>query len=360
MKILALTPWPIYPANTGGTQRCYQLLQDIDGLTVLSLDWDNERETKQTVNGVTYHVIPAEQPARDQAKKLFKSVGLRSYDAIPSLTVNNLGNFQRAIDAYDPDLIILEHPWLIDLIGDRPYIYDAHNCESQATAQILGRNTFDYGLVKEIEQRCIREAEHIIYCSITDLTVMEAIQHITCATTLIPNGTNLPAHTIPEVNKDSKQLIFVGSLYTPNVIAAQNIIALAPQFPDYTFTIIGGCTKVLSTQEPNLQLLGHLNDSALHNEFMKSHAFINLTTTGSGTQLKVAQALSYGLPVISTTIGARGYQTPLLVRPDTVDVALETLQDNYQLFSDNARAEAETLSWENIRQQFKAVLNEFQ
>lgn len=360
MKILALTPWPIFPASTGGTQRCYQLLQGIENLVVLSLDWENDRETKQHQNGVTYHVVPADDKAKDQAKKLFKSVGLRSYDTVPSLTSNNLVKFKETIDSYDPDLIILEHPWLIDLIGDRPYIYDAHNCETVTTAHLFGEKTYDFELVKEIEQRCIREAEHIIYCSEDDLTIMNKLQKITCPTTHIPNGTVTPKETIGKENKHSRQLIFVGSMYQPNVVAVHNIISVAKYFPDYTFTIIGGCGRNVQNTEPNVQILGHLSDDALHNEFLKSHAFINLTLSGSGTQLKIAQALGYGLPVISTRIGARGYTSPIITTIFTIDEALQLLQEDYETLSAQALAEGQTLSWENLRAQHKAIINEFQ
>ena len=360
MKILALTPWPIIPANSGGTQRCYQLLQGIDDLVVLSLDWDNDRETKQHQSGVTYHVVPADDKAKDQAKKLFKSVGLRSYDAIPSLTANSLTNFKKTIDSYDPDLIILEHPWLVDLIGDRPYIYDAQNCETVVTAHLFGEQTYDFELVKEIEQRCIREAEHIIYCSEADMPIMDKLQHITCPTTHIPNGTTAPKRTIGKENKDSKQLIFVGSMYQPNVLAVHNIISVAKYFPDYTFTIVGSCGVNVQNTEPNVHILGHLNDDALHNEFLKSHAFINPTVSGSGTQLKVAQALAYGLPVISTSIGARGYTSPIIVTYNTVAGALRLLAEEYETLSAEALAEGQSLDWENLRTQYKTVINEFQ
>jgi glycosyltransferase involved in cell wall biosynthesis len=360
MKTLALTPWPINPPTTGGTQRCYNLLKNIDDLTVMSLDWDGEKEYKRHEGTTTYHVIPADPEAKEQARKLFQSAHLRSYDTIPSLTRNNLTTIRKAIDDYDPDLIILEHPWLVDLTDGRPYIYDAHNCESKATGQLFGTQTYDYELVKAIEQRCIREAEHIIYCSEDDLTLMDKIQHITCPTTFIPNGTDIPTLTEARQNQESKELIFVGSMYLPNAIAAQHLVALAPQFPDYTFTIIGGCCDAVVSDQPNVQLLGHISEQELNTKLNTAHAFINLTTRGAGTQLKIAQALSYGLPVISTPIGARGYVTPLLVTANTIGEALQELQLNYEAHSYNARLEAESLDWIILGKKYKDTINALQ
>jgi glycosyltransferase involved in cell wall biosynthesis len=353
MKILALTPWPIIPAESGGKARCYNLLKEIDDITVYALDWDNTEETTTRKGKLTQVTVPADLAAKDQAAKLFKAVGLRSFDAIPSLTKNNLTTLRNKIDEFDPDIIILEHPWLIDLIGDRPYIYDAHNCETKATAQLFGPNTYDLELVKQLEAKTIREAEHIIYCSEDDLQLMEKIQHITCSTTHIPNGTHIPTETAKGNNKN---LIFVGSLYLPNAIAAQQLVDLAPQIPDYTITIVGGCSTVVVTDQQNVRLLGHITDQQLEQELLNSTIFMNLTTRGSGTQLKVAQALSYGLPVISTQIGARGYVTPHITTPETILDSIRHVTENWEGYSHNSRLEAEGLNWKQLGKEMKKTI----
>jgi hypothetical protein len=52
-----------------------------------------------------------------------------------------------------------------------------------------------------------------------------------------------------------------------------------------------------------------------------SVAFVNLVSHGSGTHLKVGRALAYGVPVITSQIGARGYSTPIVTDdvPKAVD-----------------------------------------
>jgi glycosyltransferase involved in cell wall biosynthesis len=353
MKVLALTPWPIIPAESGGKARCYNLLKELDDVTVYALDWEGDEETVTRVGNLLQVTIPADTEAKEQAKKLFKSIGLKSYDAIPSLTKTNLKTFKEKIDQFDPDIIVLEHPWLIDLIGDRPYIYDAHNCETKATAQLFGIKTYDFDLVKSLEAKTIREAEHIIYCSKQDLELMDKIQHITCATTLIPNGTHLPSNTAEGNNKN---LIFVGSMYLPNAIAAQQLADLAPQLPDYTITIVGGCSRAVITDQPNVRLLGHISDKQLHEQLLNTSIFINLTTRGAGTQLKVAQALAYGIPVISTEIGARGYVTPHITTPETILDSIQHVTENWEGYSYNARLEAEGLEWSNLGKELRKTI----
>jgi glycosyltransferase involved in cell wall biosynthesis len=90
--------------------------------------------------------------------------------------------------------------------------------------------------------------------------------------------------------------------------------------------------------------------------FANSHAFVNLTTAGSGTSLKVARALSYGLPVISAPLGARGYTESCIIANNSAELltALENLRNPaaYKLQSEISRAKAEQLSWDAIGKRF--------
>ena len=111
MKTLALVPWDISTPDTGGKQRCYELLTGVPGITTFALSWDNN-ETSTALDGMPYRVIPAGLQAMDRAQKLFGQ-GFRSFDAMPTLCLNDLTVMRKAIDDFNPDLIILEHPWLV-------------------------------------------------------------------------------------------------------------------------------------------------------------------------------------------------------------------------------------------------------
>jgi glycosyltransferase involved in cell wall biosynthesis len=106
--------------------------------------------------------------------------------------------------------------------------------------------------------------------------------------------------------------------------------------------------------------LGHVSDAVLDYLFANTHAFINLITAGSGTSLKVARALSYGLPVISSPLGARGYEGSCIIARDAQELlsALETLKSAsaYKLQSETAREGAESFSWDAIGKRFSDVV----
>lgn len=353
MKILALTPWPIYPAQSGGTERCWNLLSRLGEITVYALDW-NGTEHHERIGQLNYRVIPADPEAVAQARKLMAS-GIKTFDPMPMLTRNNLKTFTAAIEAYDPDLIILEHPWMLDLIGDRPYILDAHNCETVNTGVHNGIHSLDFDLVRNLERRAVQGAEHLIYCATDDLNNMRKAFPFDTPHTLIPNGCELS-----DVITTGEQLnlIFIGSNYAPNVQAAKNLVALAHLLTEYQIQILGPCATAVHSDEPNVQLIGYVTDKQRDWYFQNAHAFVNLTEQGSGTHLKVARALSYGLPVITTPIGARGYDNLLVTSIANTPDMVRAIRYNWRDHAANARMQAHDLQWDSLASKLRTVIGE--
>lgn len=356
MKVLGLTPWPIHPAHSGGQERCFNLLSRIPGATVFALNWQPDSATGR-IGDMGYHVIPADPAAVDRANKLMAH-GIKTFDPIPMLVKDSLTTFRNAIDTADPDLVILEHPWLLDLIGDRPYLYDSHNCESYNTEQQLGRKGYDFDLVADLERRAVQGAAHMTYTSQRDLAHMSQYFTHTTPATLIPNGTHLPT-VITYGN--SRNLIFIGSNYGPNIKAAQHLADLAPQLPSYTIQILGHCATQVHTTAPNVQLVGPVTDKQLNHYFRNAHQFINLISQGSGTHLKLARAMAYGIPVVSTPIGARGYTSPTIATTTASTIAaVQDITANWQKHHTTALQEAQPLAWDVVGKTFSEVVDGLQ
>jgi glycosyltransferase involved in cell wall biosynthesis len=354
MKTLALVPWDISTPDTGGKQRCYELLTGVEGLNTFALSWDNQ-EAQTALNGMPYRVIPAGAKAVDRAHKLFNQ-GFHSYDAMPTLCLSDLNVLRKAIDDFNPDLIVLEHPWLVELTEGRPYLYDAHNFESFVTASLFGQKSMDYNMVADIERWAISGAEHVTYCSEDDWRMMGDNWELPPGTH-IPNGTHLPETVATGQNLN---LIFVGSMYGPNISAAQRLIDMAHRLPEYHINIVGRCTEGLHTDEPNVTLHGYKSEAALEKLLQASHIFVNLVTEGSGTHLKVGKSLAHGLPVVSLQAGARGYDAVLVTDIEHAPDDIRGITRDWNNRHTIALQAAQQYDWGNIKQQFADVIHALQ
>jgi hypothetical protein len=350
MKILGLTPFQISPPQFGGAERCYNILTRIPADKIIALSWHGGQSL--TLEGIPYDLIDAGPEAFAQAGKL-RAQGILTFDAMPQLTRSNLRHFQQAIDDENPDLIILEHPWLVGYTAGRPYIYDAHNAEHESFLTRFGSGV-EAQHVRALEKQAVEGATAITYCSEADLETLHKAYTITAPTIHVPNGVTLPEGVTPAVTRN---LLFVGGVYQPNIEAAQRLVNLAPFLPEYTIQIVGGCSQYVRNTTSNVELHGHVTDENLDTLFRQAYAFVNLVTEGSGTHLKLGRALAYHLPIITTPIGARGYKTVTITTTGDIRPALDEISTHYDTIRANSRAEAELLEWTTITQPLRDYID---
>lgn len=350
MKTLVLAPFNIIPPNFGGAERILNLASRLGEVTVIALNWEGV-DQEGTLGQMKYRLISAEPEAVEQAHKLLK-LGFQTWDGMPALTKTRLKKLAVAIEEENPDQIILEHPWLLPFVGNRPFIYDAHNAEHFLT-YTRWPNSLDEQIVQELEREALTKAKKVAVCSEVDALLMKKHYEIDKEMVYIPNGTDILDQTS---EGKEKNLVFIGSLYGPNIRAAQDLANISQLLPDYTIQILGACAKGVQTDSPNVQLIGAVTEEEKHNYFLNAYAFVNLVRTGSGTNLKNARAMAYGLPVIATKIGARGFNTCIQVQsPNDVPTALGNL--DWPAESKKNREYAESISWNVIGEAFRNLVN---
>jgi glycosyltransferase involved in cell wall biosynthesis len=356
MKTLALVPWDISALDGGGKQRCHALLTSLPNVTTFALSWENQ-EKETTLDGMPYRLIPAGAHAMDRAQRLFNQ-GFHSYDVMPTLCRDDLAVFRKAIEDFDADLMILAHPWMVEFTGGRPYVYDAHNFEADNTAQLFGKRSLDYELVRDIEKYTISGAEHVTYASQQDWDALGQTMHLP-AGTHIPNGTHIPDSVTAGKNNN---LLFIGSMYQPNIDAAQLLADMADLLPEYQIHLAGASSTAVTTNAPNVIRHGVMHDTQLERLLLSTDVFVNLVTHGSGTHLKLAKALAYGIPVVTLPVGARGYGDDVITcNLEQIPETLETIQNNWATYSREARTAAQrSYNWATIRQQFSDTIHALQ
>ncbi|RLG81146.1 MAG: hypothetical protein DRO40_10120 [Thermoprotei archaeon] len=103
---------------------------------------------------------------------------------------------------------------------------------------------------------------------------------------------------------------FIGSLFKPNIIAVRNIIKIASRLPNNViFLIIGSVSEAFKNVRvpPNIIFAGYVKD--LDAYLALCDAFINpKTTSDTGMEVKMLDYLKFDKPVISTDVGARGFE----------------------------------------------------
>ena len=112
---------------------------------------------------------------------------------------------------------------------------------------------------------------------------------------------------------NSKDLVFIGSAYLPNVQAVENIMDIAKELPDLSFRVIGNVAQAVKKKSapPNVYFLGTVSNEIKDRILSESMLALNPIEIGSGRNLKINDYVSHGVPVLTTEIGARGFDPEL-------------------------------------------------
>lgn len=338
MKIAALAPFPFVGLEFGGAERIQNLLTRVDHpIEVFTPNYGPSQTSKFKNLSINYVEVP-------------EAMRVHEFDLV--IAKNSGPLFADKLADYDPDLVILEHPWQADALTGQKYVYDAHNNETAMKRMLKLEDSVEETI--RLEAIALK-ANHVTYCSEDDNLVTHSPK------TFVPNGTDipdLPAHH----GVNSNVLLFVGSSHRPNIGAALTLASLAKALPQYHIVIAGNCSAHIQSELPNLTILGHIDAKMLDYLMRTSHAFVNIIAAGAGTSLKVARALSYGLPVISSAVGARGYSEGCLITKNAQDVLdnLVLLRNpkNYKEAAEKARAAAQPYSWNSVGASFSAAIEQ--
>jgi sugar transferase (PEP-CTERM/EpsH1 system associated) len=129
---------------------------------------------------------------------------------------------------------------------------------------------------------------------------------------VIPNGVDTNQNQLLPYNNPSPALIFVGNMgYRPNIDAmsyfCQMIFPrLRDEIHNLEMWIIGiGPTPVVQRLDGNgVHVTGKVDDLAPY--YSQSQVCVVPLRAGGGTRLKILEAMAYGRPVVSTSIGCEG------------------------------------------------------
>lgn len=183
---------------------------------------------------------------------------------------------------------------------------------------------------ERMERHVWSVADLVLYPSETETQVVRETAPWALAKTIIPFF--FPVADERLAPPSERTLLFVaGFAHPPNVDAAQflihEILPVLERKMGSVQVILAGShptAAVRALAGPNVKVTGYVSDEVLASLYKTSRAAVVPLRFGAGVKAKVVEALSHGLPLVTTTTGAQGIpdlEAIIPVHDDAEDIA---------------------------------------
>ena len=259
-------------------------------------------------------------------------------------------------------------------MDDVPLVLDALNAEyllqeraSQTALREGGWTRAAYSWLQarklaQYEESVGRQMAGLIATSLEDRNALERVMP-GVPSVVVANGVDTDeycAASCPPLEKDAPTLLFTGTMdYRPNIDAAvwfadQILPRIRMHLPGAQFVVMGKdpVPEVRQLASPHVKVTGMVNSDLPY--FHRASVFVLPMRFGGGTRLKLLQAMSCALPIVTTSMGASGadfeHGVDGLVADDAdaFAQAVITMLENAdlaKLLGAHARASAMTSDW---------------
>lgn len=330
MKILFVGAYVPYPLTSGGRIRSYYLLRELAAQhEVHLLAFSHERVSESCVTALSeicrsMRTIPAPVRLDGPVHRIRRFLQNPEDILIGRSSPDMVRELHAALERESFDLIILDdmgaEEYVRDLAG-QPVLLSKHNCEwrllrQQARYKVnrpwaWGLNRLEALATCRYESWIASSVHRVIVVSEPDKTAL-----LECAPDaridVVPNGVSVADYD-PTKPSSGRGLLFVGALFWyPNVDAVFWFCrAVWPHIrrvaPDACFDLVGsGLSVALQALDgqPGIQVIPNAPDVRPH--LARSAVFVAPLRIGSGTRLKILEALAAGRAVVATSVGAEG------------------------------------------------------
>jgi GT2 family glycosyltransferase/glycosyltransferase involved in cell wall biosynthesis len=209
------------------------------------------------------------------------------------------------------------------------YGVDLHFARMRRQARLDGdqQGVFAAEKMERLERRVWRTFDVVIYPSEEEAAVVREISPGTAARSIVPFffDTHPPRLSPPR----ERTILFVaGFAHAPNVDAAKFLVGqVLPELKRKigpVKVILAGSrptAEVLALATANVEVTGYISDAALDELYDQCRVAAAPLRFGAGVKGKVIEALSRGLPLVTTTIGAQGISRLADIVPVQDDVS---------------------------------------
>ncbi len=341
-RILMLTPQLPYPPHQGTSLRNLHVLRALaenHEVTLLSFHESDKPPQLQPLHAYGHILPPVPITSRSTSRRLAQLISTGEPDL--GLRLRN-ESFNEALSAalaekrFDAIQIEgLELAYVIEQVrreapGARVVI-DCHNAETELQRRAFRADirrpkrwpaalysAIQIGRLERYERRVLQAADGILAVSEIDRQFLRrtAPQLSSDMITIVPNTIDVSAYASPGPISEQQRfdLVFTGKMdFRPNVDGVQwfaDVIwpRIVQERPQTTWGIVGQrpAPSVHALQETEgITVTGSVPD--IQPYIAAATVFVMPLRVGSGTRLKLIEAMAAGKPVVSTTLGAEGF-----------------------------------------------------
>ena len=365
-KIVGTTTFQVFPPTGGGQKRIYHLNKELAQRADVVLVALSGNLTPKRVTLSSGFVEIAVERSQEQNKHIGELQSLLMAPAVEDIAAIDGYRLNRSFigalskECKDADLVMTSHPYLYRALREvyRGRLwYEAQDVEYDMKAAVLPPSPYreEYlERVKEVERQCSLDAELILSVSGEDKArLMELYGLEDSKILIVPNGMDFRTASSNRLPQDEKRrlkerlgfkglpvALFMGSYHGPNIEAFREIKQIASQSPEILFLIMGSvCLHEEATRVPgNVKPLGVLDEDEKAVVLNASDIALNPVLAGSGSNIKLLEYIAYGIPVITTPHGNRGFGFK-----DKVHLLLAEIGEFPHMLGDSLSADALSL-----------------
>ena len=332
-RVLIVSPYKVHPPDHGGGVRIFNLVRRLAAdcdvhLLVFNQAGDDpaQREALSSYcRSVHFHhwrpsfhpdllglrppnaQLFASEEAAHQIREILNAHGID----ILQLEYTELGQFARAgngvpVVLTEHDIARRQHQRRRKLAFHKRY----------PEGNDFGSTFFDWVRTSRYELAVCRRADRILTMSEDDASFLASyLRDGRTRIRIAPNAVDTESYDPAAGNEERKGILFLGNYQNlPNVDGLEYFLAdvwplVRLRCPEATLTVAGAnpSARVLRVHgRDGVSVIGRVPD--LRQTYREHRLMVAPLRVGSGTRLKILEAFSSGLPVVSTTIGAEGIE----------------------------------------------------
>lgn len=325
-RLLAVCDYEVHQAAGGGQVRIKELLSELGrefDVTFLCFNNGDAPVRRTIAPGVVQRSIPKTSAHRREDIESLKgqSVSVADLVAAEHCMANEalVAAFREEIAT--ASVVSFEQCFLAPLLAlvpeGMPVVHSSQNVEAELKRDLLAARSDGerwLELTRRLERDVAARADLVVCVSEADSERFREHYGVARAVT-VENGVCQPlvrrsALPAAEPGARAPLAVFLGSAHPPNVRAAQFIIdELAARNPQVNFALVGSVCEAINVAAlpQNVALLGFISRADKDALLALADVALCPLFEGGGSSLKVPDFLAAGLPMLTSTVGVRGF-----------------------------------------------------